>query len=113
MTCRIAERELLRSRRRRRRVSRSGLLGLLGLLIGLPLRLALFGGLLPSGIGGGAALLLAVSGAEGDENHSGNNSGDRADHRETPGACAGRVAVAIWPCHRRIVADPFGSLSAW
>src|SRR3984893_6005463 len=113
MTCRIAERELLRSRRRRRRVSRSGLLGLLGLLIGLPLRLALLGGLLPSGIGGGGDLLLGGEGAEGDENHSGKNSGDRADHRETPGACAGRIPGAIWPYHRRIVAGPFGSLSAW
>src|ERR1700737_4342968 len=88
MTCRIAERELLRSRRRRRRVSRSG-------LIGLPLRLALLGGLLPSGIGGGGDLLLGGDGAEGDENNSGKSSGDRADHRETPEACAGRIPGAI------------------
>src|SRR5712664_2105167 len=81
MTCRIAERELLRSRRRRRRVSRSGLLGLLR---GLLRRLALLGGLLPSGIGGGGLRLLGGDGAEGDENNSGKSSGDRADHRETP-----------------------------
>src|ERR1700724_525098 len=93
MARRIAERELLRSRRR---VSRSGLLlGLLGLLIGLPLRLALLGGLLPSGIGGGGDLLLGGDGAEGDENNSGKSSGDRADHRETPEACAGRIPGAI------------------
>src|ERR1700720_587010 len=98
MARRIVERELLRSRRR---VSRSDLLlGLLGLLIGLPLRLALFGGLLPSGIGGGGDLLLGGEGAEGDENHSGKSSGDRADHRETPEACAGRIPGAIWPYHR-------------
>src|SRR5712664_3070821 len=84
MTCRIAERELLRSRRRRRRVSRSGLLGLLGLLRGLLRRLALLSGLLPSGIGGGGLRLLGGDGAEGDENNSGKSSSDRADHRETP-----------------------------
>src|SRR5882672_971238 len=100
MTCRIAERELLRSRRRRRRVSRSGLLGLLGLLRGLLRRLALLGGLLPSGIGGGGLRLLGGDGAERDENNSGKSSGDRADHRETPEACAGRIPGAIWPYHR-------------
>src|SRR6267143_5081856 len=95
MTRRIAERELLRSRRRRRRVSRSGLLGLLGLLRGLLRRLALLSGLLPSGIGGGGLRLLGGEGAEGDENNSGKSSGDRADHRETPEACAGRIPGAI------------------
>src|SRR6267378_8455061 len=95
MTRRIAERELLRSRRRRRRVSRSGLLGLLGLLRGLLRRLALLGGLLPGGIGGGGLRLLGGDGAERDENNSGKSSGDRADHRETPEACAGRIPSAI------------------
>src|SRR6266853_3933836 len=89
MARRIAERELLRSRGR---VSRSGLLlGLLGLLIGLLLRLALLGGFLPSGIRAGGRRLLGGDGAEGDENHGGKSSGDRADHSETPGACAGRI----------------------
>src|SRR3989442_2198866 len=92
MIRRIAECELLRSRRRRRRVSRSGLLGLLR---GLLRRLALLGGLLPSGIGGGGLRLLGGDGAERDENNSGKSSGDRADHRETPEACAGRIPSAI------------------